>query len=130
MRKSLTHAVLISMMAASAQAATLSNLEGAVFVNDGSGFHRVSAGTSLAPGARVRTEKGSVVIAYENGCTTRLAPNQSAVVLSTPPTCGGGLKDGPAAPCCGTDWFAVAGIVALGTGVAIGIAEGGGPASP
>jgi len=50
----------------------------------------------LAPGDRVRTGDGSVTIVYDNGCSTPLGPHQVAIVVSTPPACYGGLKDGAA----------------------------------
>jgi hypothetical protein len=96
--RSLVSAALIAaLLTTSAQAAMLSNLDGAVSVNYGNGFQPASIGSSLSPGVRVRTGEGSAAdIVYDNGCSKRVGPQQVAVVLSAPPSCGGGLKDGAA----------------------------------
>jgi hypothetical protein len=129
LRKSLMTAVVISLTAASAQAVTLANVEGSVFVNSGSGFRPAAAGTALSAGDRVRTEKGSADIVYENGCSSRLEPHQIAAILSTPPACaaGGGLKDGPVAE-EGLNPLILGGVVAAGVGIGIVVTNN--PASP
>lgn len=81
-------------LTANVQAAVLGNVAGPVVVNHGGGFFPASAGSSLVPGDRVRVDNGSADIIYENGCSTRVGPQQVSVVLAAPPPCSGGLKDG------------------------------------
>ena len=119
-------AVIAALFATNAAAVTLSNVEGTVSVNQGSGFQPASIGTTLSSGDRVRASaSGSANIVYDNGCSTRVAPSQVAVVLATPPACqGGSLKDGGAAfaPAgIGTDTLLVGGLV-VGAGVGIAVA--------
>ena len=132
-------AAIAAMFASSVEAVTLSNAEGAVFVNHGDGFQPAGIGTTLSSGDRVRVGSGgSVNIVYENGCSTRVGPSQVAVVLATPPSCqgarlkdgglvvgagvgiGDGLKDGPAAG-FGNDTL-LAGALVVGAGVGIAVA--------
>ena len=126
LRKPVSIVISVALLGWSAQAATLTNVEGAVSVNRGSGFKQVAAGAELNPGDRVRTGAGSADIVYANGCASRLGPDQLAVVLATPPSCGagaGGLADGPAAtggP--STDTLIVGGVIAAaaaGVGIAL-----------
>ncbi len=95
--KPVSIAVGMALMVAGAQAATLTNVEGAVFVYRDGSFQQVNAGADLRPLDRVRTGAGSADIVYEDGCASRVGPNQLVVVLTAPPAyCGGGgLKDGP-----------------------------------
>jgi hypothetical protein len=93
--------VIAALQTTNAQAAILANIEGAVSVNSGNGFQPASIGSSVAPGDRVRTGDGSVDIVYDDGCSSHVAAKQVAIVLSTPPSCYGGvtyggLKDGAA----------------------------------
>src|SRR5271165_1830542 len=97
MPRALISAAVMVALFTNAQAAQLSNIEGLVSVNSGSGFHPASIGSSLAPGDRVRTAEGSANILYDNGCSTKVGPQQVAIVYSEPPACYvGGLKDGVA----------------------------------
>lgn len=120
-------AVIAALFATNAAAVTLSNVEGTVSVNQGSGFQPASIGTALSSGDRVRaSSSGSANIVYDNGCSTRVAPSQVAVVLATPPACqGGSLKDGGGAAFApagiGTDTLLVGGLV-VGAGVGIAVA--------
>jgi hypothetical protein len=91
-------AVVAALLATSAEAAMLTNVEGAVSVNRGDGF-RPTDGGSVVPGDRIRTGMGSASVVYENGCSMRVGPNQTVAVLASAPTCTGGLKDAePQAP--------------------------------
>ncbi|MGO9462056.1 MAG: hypothetical protein ACLPWS_02535 [Rhodomicrobium sp.] len=124
-KRAISITVITSLIAGSSQAAVLSGVEGAVSVSDGGGFVPVASGASVGPGYRVRTGDGSTNIVYENGCATTVGPHQVAVVLATPPTCGGGgLKDGgPVADTCCTSPWLISGLIAGGgAGVAIAIA--------
>lgn len=97
-RRAYISAILAAaLLSANAQAALLTNIEGAVFVNHGDGFRPAAVGLPLVPGDRVRAGIGSADIVYDNGCAARVEPHQVVVVLSEPPVCnGGGLKDGVA----------------------------------
>ncbi len=124
-RAYMSAAVVAALFATSAQAVTLSNVEGAVSINRGDGFQPASLGTSLSAGDRVRAgASSSVNILYENGCSARVGPNQVVAVLATPPVCqGGSLKDGPVlAPAAfGFDPL-LAGGLAAGAGVGLAVA--------
>ena len=80
-------ALMAVLLATNAQAADVSEMQGTVWTSRGFGFRPVSEGSVLAPGDRARTGDGSVVIRYENGCSTKLGPRQMAVVLLAPPRC-------------------------------------------
>ena len=94
-RPLISAAVIVGLLAANAQATVVSSLEGVVSVNRGNGFKPASIGLPLEPGDRIRTGEGSANILYDNGCATKIGPQQVAIVYSEPPVCnGGGLKDG------------------------------------
>ena len=130
-------AAIAAMFASSVEAVTLSNAEGAVFVNHGDGFQPAGIGTTLSSGDRVRVGSGgSVNIVYENGCSTRVGPSQVTVVLATPPSCQGarlkdgglvvgagvGIRDGVPGPAgFGTETLIAGGLV-VGAGVGIAVA--------
>ena len=124
-RACMSAAVVAALFATSAQAVTLSNVEGAVSINRGDGFQPASLGTSLSAGDRVRAgASSSVNILYENGCSARVGPNQVVAVLATAPVCqGGSMKDGPAlAPAAfGFDPLLAGGLV-VGAGVGLAVA--------
>jgi hypothetical protein len=131
--------VVAAFLAGNAQAVSLANIEGPVSVNSGKGFQPASIGSSLVPGDRVRTSDGSVDIVYDNGCSTHVGAKQVALVLSTPPSCYGGvsyggLKDGAAAAPLEFDWNPVlaVGLTAAAAGGFIGGFSGNHehPASP
>jgi hypothetical protein len=88
-RKLISSMVIASLIATSAQAALLSNVQGSVIVNRGDGFQPAQGGTSIAPGDRVRVIAGSAEIVYENGCVVKLGQGQMVAVLNTPPACRG-----------------------------------------
>ncbi len=125
-----------ALIAASAQAATLTNIEGAVTVSQGSGFQQAVAGAQVAPGDRIRTKSGSAEILYPNGCAVRVGPKQLVTVLASPPPCpasGGGLKDGPVAAAAPGDGTFLIGGLMIASGIGIGIAvsnNNNSPASP
>ena len=125
-RAYMSAAVIAALFATNAEAVTLSNIEGAVSVNHGDGFQPAAIGTTLSSGDRVRAGAGgSANIVYENGCSTRIGPNQVAVVLAAPPSCAGAsLKDGPAfapAAAFGNETLIAGGLV-VGAGVGVAVA--------
>jgi hypothetical protein len=75
------------MATANGMAATLTVLSGIVQVNKGEGFYGVAGAANVSPGDRVRVTNGVATIAYENGCSVQLGPDQLAVVLASPPSC-------------------------------------------
>ncbi len=95
-RKSISVAVIAALMASSAQAALLTNVQGTVTVNQGNGYIPAASGSVVAPGDRVRVGEGSAGIVYENGCAQTVGPGQTVLVLYAAPDCNGGLKDGAA----------------------------------
>jgi hypothetical protein len=123
-RPLISAAVIVGLLTANAQATVVSSLEGVVSVNRGNGFKPASIGLPLEPGDRIRTGEGSANILYDNGCATKIGPQQVAIVYSEPPVCnGGGLKDGvvmsPAEPEAGVDPLIAGGLLA---GAAAGLA--------
>ncbi|MGO8781355.1 MAG: hypothetical protein ACLQKK_20965 [Rhodomicrobium sp.] len=86
-RKSISIAVITALMASSAEAALLTEVQGMVTVNHGEGYSPAGAGGEIAPGDRVRAAAGSASIVYENGCTQKVEPNQTVIVLYAPPAC-------------------------------------------
>ncbi len=113
------------MLATSAQAALLINVEGAVSINRGDGYRPVAEnGAPLVAGDRVRSGLGSADIVYENGCSQKVGPNQTMIVLSPAPACNVGLKDGASVSEGGgvsTEVVVLGGLVAGGA-VGLGLA--------
>lgn len=96
--------IIAALFATNAAAAVLINVEGKIFVSRGGGFllawgdafQPASSGTALSSGDRVRAgATGSAHVLYENGCSTRIAPSEIAVVLATPPSCHGATLSEP-----------------------------------
>ncbi len=85
--KSVSIAVIAALMTSDAAAAVLTNVQGPTEVNHGYGYGPAVSGSGVLPGDRVRAGEGSAEIAYENGCTQKVAPGETAVVLSAPPAC-------------------------------------------
>jgi hypothetical protein len=125
-------AVVVTLLAANAQAATLANIEGAVFVDHGDGFRPVVAGSELAPGDRVWADAGSANIVYNNGCSSRVGSNQTVAVLASAPACdGGSLKNASDMAPIDVDPVLVGGAAAAGAvGLAVALSTGGSPHSP
>jgi hypothetical protein len=117
-------AVLVS---SNAEAALLTNIQGAVFVNRGDGFKPVSGPASVADGDRVRVDAGSAVVVYDDGYSQSIGPDQTLLVHYEPPVVyGGGLKDGVVeSPPIGGDPLIAAALLAGGVGLAAAIASTG-----
>jgi hypothetical protein len=75
-RMSLILAVIVPAMVPSAHAAHLSDVEGAVFVNN----QPVSANAEVAQGDRIRATKGSATLVYADGSTLRIRRGTTLVV--------------------------------------------------
>lgn len=87
MRKTVAVAMAL-LLAPAAEAALLSNIQGTVLVSSGGGFRPASGPIMIAAGDSVRTVDGSADIVYDNGCSTRVGPRQTAVVAYATPSCG------------------------------------------
>jgi hypothetical protein len=125
-KKATSISIVTALMIASAHAATLTNVEGAVSINRGDGYVPVVNGATVGPGDRVRTLKGSVNVVYENGCPVKVGPHEVVLVQAAAPGCtpAGGLKDGFVAPAPELGpWFGVGVAVAFGAGVGAAIAS-------
>jgi hypothetical protein len=90
---------LSGLLATSAHAALLTNIQGKVLVNQGDGFLTVTATTELKPGDRVLVRaKSSAKVSYGIDCVETLKSNRTFVVPAET-TCHGGiigsLKDAP-----------------------------------
>ncbi len=123
-RALISAAAVAALFATQAEAAVLTNVEGAVSVNHGNGYSPAGTGAALVPGDRVRTAKGSANIVYENGCSQRVEPNQIVAVLASPPPCdGASLKDSPGIIPAGFDVNPViVGGLVVGGAVGLGVA--------
>jgi hypothetical protein len=119
-RKLISASVMMALSFSSAEAAMLTNIQGAVSVDQGNGFKPVNAATELAAGTRIRAGGGSADLVYGNGCSVRVASGEVVAVQYTPPTCytGGGLKDGgPVAVEPGPDYYALGGVAIAGAAI-------------
>ena len=130
LRMLIVQTAISALLAAGAQAALLTNIDGVILVNHGDGFRPVAEGAILGSGDRVRAEAGSADVLYENGCSMRVTHKQTVVVLFAPPACGqGSLKDGVSA----ADGSAFgmpsevigAGVVLGGAGLAVALSSSG-----
>jgi hypothetical protein len=132
LRKFLVAAGLM-IFAAEVHAATLSYVEGLVFIDRGSGDQPATTGDYVGPGDRVHTTSGTVNVVYSNGYVMPVGQNQTAVVLASPPAPAGAGGEGAAAwaPASSDIWIA-GGIVALGAGVSAAVLANSSskPASP
>lgn len=107
-----------------AQAALLTNVQGAVTVNRGDGYAPAGTGGAVGAGVRVHAGEGSADIVYENGCKVKVDSGETVVVLSGPPACSGVTQTS-------ASWTYAAGALAVGGGVAaLVISQGNKPASP
>jgi hypothetical protein len=75
----------IVLSSLSGQAATVSQQAGAVLVNKGTGFSRITSDVELSPGAQVMVQQGGLAsITYGEGCAVRVGAGVW-VVQPTPP---------------------------------------------
>jgi hypothetical protein len=80
-----TSALAFSFVA-SAQAASLTSIQGGVRTNSGSGFHNVVGDTQVAPGTSVMVAPGgSADILYSDGCRIPVRPGAVQVVAPVSP---------------------------------------------
>ena len=76
-RKTILIALIASLAATGAQAALLTNVQGAVTVDRGYGNAPAGTGSVIAPGERVRAGEGSADIVYDNGCIVKVDRGQN-----------------------------------------------------
>ncbi len=117
--------VTAALLVTGAEAAQLTNIQGAVLVDHGNGFIPVAGPVLLAPGDRVHAAAGVAYVVYDNNCSQKVAANQTVAVLAAPPACD--LKDGVIANEASpfpADALAVGGMLAVG-GVAAALASSG-----
>ncbi len=121
-RNQIILAVIAAAMATSANAAHLSEIQGAVLVNN----QPVSASAEVAQGDRIKVVNGSAVLVYSNGAAISITSGQTIVVLANPPE-QVSMKDGDLpSPYI----YGGALVVAGGAGLAIALSQTGKPASP
>jgi hypothetical protein len=77
----LTAAVSAAAMPLSANATHLSDVKGAVLVNN----QPISASVEVVQGDRVKVVKGSATLVYSNGAAVPISSGQTLVVLASPP---------------------------------------------
>jgi hypothetical protein len=126
MFRGLLSGLVIAAFATDVQAAQLSDVHGAVFVDYGEGFQPVAGPALVTAGNRVRTGDGSAQIIYDEGCAVRVGRDQAVLVLAVPPSCSsstfGGLKDGVIAEGPSTGTLLVVGGLLLAGGT-VGVIE-------
>ncbi len=85
--KTLTTTVAILALSASsiAQAATLGSVSGSVLVNQGNGFVAAKVGALQAGDTIMSRKDGNAVIAYDGGCTVKVAPGSVVTVAAKSP---------------------------------------------
>jgi hypothetical protein len=80
-----TSALAVSF-ASSAQAASLTSIQGGVRINSGSGFHEVGRDAQVTPGTSVMVAPGgSADILYSDGCRIPVRPGAVQVVAPVSP---------------------------------------------
>jgi hypothetical protein len=138
LRPSIFVSVVCSLVLTSeVSAATVTSVGGTVSINGGNGFARISGGTSAKPGDLVMAGlSGRAEIAYDDGCRVKVEPGTVVTVAETPPCNTPSQENG---------WVTqtteqksnmlpyVLGAAAIGGGVGIALALGGGsnkPSSP
>jgi hypothetical protein len=122
-RITLILAVVVSAMASGANAAHLSDVEGAVFVNN----QPVKASIEVVQGDRIKTLKGSATLVYADGAAVQIKPGHTLVVLDREPE-HMSMKDGMMPP---PDTGAEAAlVVAGGVALTVGLVELTRPVSP
>ncbi|MDX2306659.1 MAG: hypothetical protein NW216_00295 [Hyphomicrobium sp.] len=127
MRRFLTALGIAALSGTVAHAAALSNSQGIVSVNSGSGYVAASGGTAVGGGDRVKTGSGSSVdIVYDNGCVVTVGPEEVVLVLAEDPACSVGGTIGAGEVAVGV---AIAGGV-IGAAVAVSNSGDGAPSSP
>lgn len=77
-KRFITAAIIAAMAIGNAQAAYLSDIQGAVLVNN----QPAKGDTQVSPGDRVKALTGSVKVVYNNGAVVPVTAGQTVVVLS------------------------------------------------
>lgn len=115
---------------ASVMAAVLDSLEGAVFINRGTGFTTVEGTTELNAGDLVLvSEGGEARIVYYEGCTETVEPDRVSVVASVAPCSSGTTGSTSESSNVSANSAANNGVATKGTDYIIGAAVIGGAAA-
>ena len=124
-------ASLLIIYPVAAQAATLDNIRGGIFVSKGAGYHAAHAPVDLNAGDTVLANPNSTArVVYDDGCVVSVQPGMVFTVGETSPCTAAAVPSV-------LNWPLVVGaaVVAGGVGIAIAASGGGGdgggrPASP
>jgi hypothetical protein len=89
LRPSIIVSVVFSLVLTSGvSAATVTSVSGGVSLNRGSGFTRISSGTSASPGDLVMAgPSGHAVIVYADGCREKVEPGSVVTVADFASPC-------------------------------------------
>lgn len=126
---------MLAVVAGTAEAALLTNIQGPVSVNTGQGFRLVTTAVDLKPGDRVMVGNGGTAqLIYNDACITRVDGSGVVVVQQAAPC---GLTTGQVQPTPGpggvpTTVVIAGGVVIVGGGI-YALSKAGGsnkPASP
>lgn len=121
--KGIILAVFTATMTVSASAAHLSDVQGAVFVNN----QPVSASVEVVQGDRIKAVKGSATLVYSNGTAVPVTPGETVVVLASAPE-PVSMNDGDLLPPPNNNEAALA--VAGGVGLVVALSVATRPVSP
>ena len=111
---------------ASANAASLSSVQGEVLLDAGKGLKPVTGAANLKAGDTVIARKGSAKVTYPDGCTVNVDPGKSVAIVEKSPCAaqasapsGSAAAAAPAAAGLSTAAMVVGGVaVAAGVGIA------------
>jgi len=124
-RKLVSAAVIMAMMATNAHAAYLSDIQGAVLVNN----QPVTSNIEVTPGDRVKAVTGSVKVVYNNGTTVPVTVGETVVVLANNVSPSGTYRD-VSEPDYSTYYIVGGLVVAGGVGLGIALSQNNKPKSP
>ncbi len=129
-RKLVSAAIIIAMAATNAHAAYLSDIQGAVLVNN----QPVTSNVEVAPGDRVKAITGSVKVVYNNGTAVPVTAGETVVVLASDlsPSASYSESSKDSVIPDNSAYYIVGGglVVAGGVGLGIWLSQSSKPASP
>jgi hypothetical protein len=113
----------------SAQAASLEDVRGDVWIGREKGFSLVNGSTELSPGDKIKVgRKGVARLVYSDGCSVNVGANSLTRVAKNSPCSFSAQFGGPSGSSLSDNqWGAIGmGVVAAGGGLAAGLASRGG----
>ncbi len=122
-KRFITAAIIAAMAVTNANAAYLSDIQGAVLVNN----EPAKGNTEVSPGDRVKALTGSVKVVYNNGTAVPVTAGETVVVLANAPGSSTSYKDGGEPDGIPTGYIVGGVVVAGAVGLAIALSQ---PASP